>query len=172
MKGQAEIIGLVLIVILISIGFLLYVKFSLAPNDDVQSSFQESQLTQTFLNSMQKVSVQCGDRQFVMKDLLGRIAVGQSTPGCAAEDAVHQKFSTALDESLRKWGINYRLRFQRLPRNGDPEALDAANLPDLVNVDIPERLRCSEEMNRMADRVLIPIGVTQTNIVLLLERCQ
>ena len=83
-RGQAEMMGLAVIMILLALGFLFYVKFFLkVPGNNIRASYEQTQLGQTFLNSLAKTELECGISTYTVQRLVKSIASGQ--PTCDAE---------------------------------------------------------------------------------------
>ncbi len=60
-RGQAEMIGLILIVLLLAAGFLLYIRFSVkAPEESIKARYEQTQMGQTFVTSLAKTQLACG----------------------------------------------------------------------------------------------------------------
>jgi hypothetical protein len=177
-KGQAEIMGLVLIVLLIAVGFLLYVKFGLTKQaTDVRAQYEQSNLGQTFLNSIVKAEVPCapGDaRVYSLQKLLEQTASGK--PKCSgSQEALITAFITqTLTKTLDEWGLNYQFRL--VIRRGTQSASEFEQLsgliPNFTNAAYPVQQRCNPRTDHSQDTYSfqLPPSFTQT-IELQLLRC-
>jgi hypothetical protein len=79
-QGQAEIFGLVLIVLFIAIGFLLFIRFTLNSDQgqSLKAVYDGKQTGQTFVNSLTKVELDCGNGKVAsIRDLLIDLASGK-----------------------------------------------------------------------------------------------
>jgi hypothetical protein len=168
-RAQAEIIGLVLIVLLIAIGFLLYVHFSITGNGGgAQQSYETTQLGQSFINSLVKSKVMCGDVSYSVEDLVRDVAAG--TTKCAAEEALDNFINDSLHATLDPWGINYRLVVVR--KVGSSE--ETIGLANFTNEKLRPAQRCNDPrsknpMDRTADDS--PVTGTGAFVSIRLEQC-
>lgn len=129
-RGQAEMIGLLLIVIILVIGFLLYVRFSLTKDDgpSAKERFDKTQLGTTFVTSLAKTDIPCGALTAPLQELIVDIASGDTS--CPAENAVDSAVTAILHDTLDMMGKNYLLRFVRRTRDDQTEPI---GLPDYTN---------------------------------------
>ena len=153
-RAQAEIIGLALIVILIAIGFLLYVKFSLTgAGTSARESFEQTNLT--------------------LEKHLQYIADGN--PRCSSpghEEVIHAFLNETLNRTLSSWGINYRLVIVTKRVGTSSEDPIASGFPNFTNPLYPANERCSDRMDRNADHYEISVPPSYTKTVeIRLERC-
>ncbi len=65
MKGQMEILGLVVVVLLIMLGLLLFVSFNLSPNEQkpVKNDFIKTQIAQNYINTLMDTTSSCNKMQ-------------------------------------------------------------------------------------------------------------
>ncbi len=145
-RGQAEIIGLLLIVILLAIGFLLYIRFSLQSEENsFKTSFETSQLGQSFVTSLVASNRPCGVQESTLGGLLKEIARGTGKcdrPGLTTEEQVKNYIAKVLEETSYLFGRNYNLTFVRVTGTSE-EPLDKTNLPPFTNPDIPPKEQCT-----------------------------
>jgi hypothetical protein len=170
-KGQAEIMGLVLIVLLIAVGFLLYVKFGLTKQaTDELSRYEKSNLGQTFLNSIVKAEVPCtpGDpRRYSLQELLEQTASG--TPKCP-EATITDFINRTLNKTLDAWGLNYQFRLV-INRSTFFEPL-SDHIPNYTNPMYPAQQRCNARMDHSQDTYPIQVKPSYTQTIeLQLLRC-
>lgn len=113
-KGQMEIFGLVIIVILLAMGLLFAIAIlTKTPTREVQR-VKESVQAANFLNTIMSTTSECGKR--TVRELLQDCAVASKEWVGAAlcEDGrntcetTHSMISTMLKETLGKWGKNYQ----------------------------------------------------------------
>jgi len=161
-RGQAEIVGLILIVLLLAVGFLFYVKFALSPDKghEAYERYGETQFGQTFVLSLSQMTVRCGSVDYTLEELLKM--VGEGTTRCDAEGTINAEVQRVLDETLRPWEKNYRLRFLYKARNGEPQPIDGLDV--LTNPDVPEEQRCADELPHSSDYQLIPLNLASVEI--------
>jgi len=125
-KAQMEIIGLVVIVILISLGMLFLVQFSLKEKPD-EKAFTRKGLAFSTLSTLLKTTVDCGlgdEQRRELREVLGDCASnsypGQSadasfTNRCGVEESCAFFTSTAsglLERTLGVWGKHYEFQAQ------------------------------------------------------------
>lgn len=106
--------GLVVIVILVVVGFFLYLGFQInQPEPDVLEPFQNDQLAQNFVNSYVKTQTPCG---FTMSKLIQDCATARNltcegTGSCILVENVTRHL---LNTTLRQWGYSYRFAIPAL----------------------------------------------------------
>jgi len=115
-KSQAEIVGLVIIVLLITIGILFIVKFVvLKENPNTKIDFVHSELASNMINVMLKTTVTDCKRSSVT-ELFKDCAAVQSHIDCDDDgipdscEKVNETIKIILDESLVKWRNQYEFR--------------------------------------------------------------
>lgn len=169
-RAQAEIIGLVIIVILITLGFLLYVGFSLAKETRTTNQYVgQTQLGQTLVNSLATTDITCGSSPAAVEDLIRDAVTGRggSLP-CDAIQEVETFFALMLGQTLDVWGTNYRLYV------GERDGLSVDPHPDFrvfQNPSIPPEERCSDRSDRTADIYLIQLFPDPGQVELRVEQC-
>ncbi len=161
MKGQAEMMGLALIMVLLAVGFLLYVKFALVPDT---TPLPRTQLGQTFVNSLVKTEIDCGPSLYTVEELL--VMVATENENCDAQGSLQTNIDNFLNQSLDLWGINYRLTIV----NQKTEA--PIGLPVFVNRNIPLEEQCNENMDRVADVYPVSLYPIPGNLEVRLEQCE
>lgn len=154
MRGQTEIIGLMLIMVVLAIGFLFYIRFSTDTNDQPRTT--ENELTRTFLSSLVKTDIACGS---TVQNAVKRLANGN--PTCTASELT-SFFNDTLTPTFTRWGYNYRFVVDR-----EGEEL----LPVLTNANIPDAARCNPSMDRIAEREIIRLYPNPGNAEIRLELC-
>ena len=108
-KAQVEIIGLLLIIILVSMGILFALYFAVNPAKDtyVQAA-KESILAANWLNTMLGTTTGCLDR--TTKELLQDCALG-TTIKCPGDknscQYANETIGTMLDRTLNAWQRSY-----------------------------------------------------------------
>jgi hypothetical protein len=109
-KAQMEIMGLVIIVILLTLGLLLVVKFIvLKPESKIRQIQGESQLAANLLNSLLQASTSCNNQQ--IRALLQDCATSNQIT-CNGEDActfVNRTISYILEMTLIRWNKSFNL---------------------------------------------------------------
>ncbi|RME30835.1 hypothetical protein D6789_04480 [Candidatus Woesearchaeota archaeon] len=167
-RGQAEIIGLVIIVILITLGFLLYVGFTLSRETRTTNDYVgQTQLGQTLVNALATTDIFCGANHAAVEDLIRDVVVGRSVP-CDAAREVETFFTLVLGQTLDVWGVNYRLFI------GERDGLRVTPHEDfrvLTNPSIPSDERCSDTSDRTVDVYLIQLFPSPGQVELRLEQC-
>ncbi len=157
--------GFVLIVLVITTAFLFYVGAMLSREGGRAPPPGGDALATSFLSSIIKTTVSCGDRDYPVSELLRQVALSQER--CPATRALTVFFQGVLDETFNDWGLNYNLRF--LLKSKD--RLDPLDLPVFTNEEIPEEERCSAATGYVTETVLIPILKGAGGVEVRLERC-
>ncbi len=112
-RGQMEIIGLAVIVIMLSFGLIFALKTMIKPPSKIQESFAQKQLSQNMIDAMIKSSTNC--RSLDLQELLidcansglgGRIECS----GVKSCTFVRGAMETILERTLDEWAVPYRLR--------------------------------------------------------------
>ena len=118
-KAQMEIIGLVVIVILISLGMLFLVQFALKEQPDGES-FTRKGLAFSAMSTLMKTTVDCGGgKELSMREVLAECA--ENRPGtrfpftrtCGEQDScvTFQEISNSLlQRTLSSWGKQYKFK--------------------------------------------------------------
>ncbi len=113
-RGQMEIFGLVIIVILLAMGLLFaIVILTKTPTREVQR-VKESVQAANFLNTIMSTTSECGKR--TVRELLQDCAIANKEwvgatlceDGRNTCETTQSMISTMLKETLGKWGKNYR----------------------------------------------------------------
>jgi hypothetical protein len=110
-KAQMEIMGLVIIVLLISLGFLFVVKFVvMAPPKDIRQEHEQSQMSANLLNSLlQSTATDCNNQQ--IKSLIRDCAMSEEIycGGNYSCEYVNETFTKVLSQTLDAWNRKYYL---------------------------------------------------------------
>jgi hypothetical protein len=110
-KAQMEIMGLVVIVLLISLGFLFVAKFVLmAPSKDIRQEHEQSQISANLLNALlQSTAPDCNNQQ--IKSLIRDCAMNEEIycGGNYSCDYVNNTFNDVLAQTLDAWNKKYYL---------------------------------------------------------------
>ncbi len=116
-KGQLEIFGLAIVVILIALAFLFAVQFFLLrPEADAIQPAKEGALAANFLNSVLGVTTDCYGRS--IKELLqdcalsGVLQCHGDTNACLYSE---QEIKKMLDSSLGEWKKSYLFTVKGMP---------------------------------------------------------
>jgi len=140
-RAQAEIMGLLLIVIIIALGFIFYLRF--VAKDDGGSTiiqdFKEDDLGNSFVASISKSTVECGTRQLPVKTILAGIVQGNTI--CSnQEDVLRTYFKTVLENTLKPMGINYNFTILKGTSMTDPGSLTIVQDYSFKNEDFSDNL--------------------------------
>ena len=110
-KSQAEIVGLVIIVLLITIGLLFVVKFVvLREPSDVKKTFVHSELASNMVKVLLETTTTC--KESSVKDLFQDCAAFKGI-NCEELDScemVNDTIGKILTNSLDKWNKQYEFR--------------------------------------------------------------
>lgn len=118
-KAQAEIIGLVLIVIMVTLGMLFFIKFSLESSPE-KKVFTRKGLAYSTMSSLLKTEIHCRDPNHntfleignkLIEDCAAYRVSDFSNYNCEnlnSCDFLDQKINIMLEETLGEWNKNYR----------------------------------------------------------------
>ncbi len=168
--AQAEIIGLIFILLFLAVGFLFYVKFSFQEEDEgLRETYERKQLGITFVTSLPSVTVACGSQHYPVRTMIETIATTRGTAFCSSsmEDALSTKIKELLNATLDEWGVNYRLVIARKTGSGE----QGIGLPNFTNPNIPLRERCDETKPRLPDAHLLSLHPSPGSVEIRLEQC-
>lgn len=153
-KGQMEIIGLVIVVILISLGMLFLLKFVVfQPVGEERATFTQSQLTSNTLGAMLNTITTCrAEGEVTLSDLIQDCAMGLDCDGGVRScDFLEEVVGTILESSLKEWNKDYEFKVTKQNQdtlinpvvNGDcSQSKDSSNQPlrtrtrELLNVQL------------------------------------
>ena len=129
MRGQQEIIGMVIIVIMISIGFLFFAKFAIDSNTD-KSVFVRKGLSYSTMSAILNTKVECrttalsmGEK--ILEDCMKGVRDSDyCDSGKTACDLFRNMSTTMLEQTVVAWGKNYELRIFKTSVGYDPELFD------------------------------------------------
>ncbi len=111
-KSQIEIMGLIVIIILVVIGFFIYIVLSLnSDNNEPKQEFENDQLAQNFVTSLVKTDTAC---EYSVAELVKNCRLGKNI-SCSQPNACIYLNSTVqqiLEKTLNIWGYAYLLEIQ------------------------------------------------------------
>jgi len=110
-KSQAEIVGLVIIVLLITIGLLFFVKFVvLKEPSDTKNTFINSELANNMLDVLLRTTTDC--KESSVSDLFQDCATFKKIDcdGINSCEKVNETIEWILTGSLDKWSKQYEFR--------------------------------------------------------------
>ena len=113
-KSQAEIIGLVIIVLLITMGLLFFVKFGiLDKEDDIKGSFIDSELANNMVDVLLKTTTDC--KESSVTDLFQDCAAFNKIDcnGMNSYEKLNQTIDIIFGKTLEKWKKSYEFRAYR-----------------------------------------------------------
>jgi len=111
-KGQMEIIGLVIIVILISLGILFYLQFSLNTRTTTKQEFTGAQMVTNTINTLLELNLpECGGDMNVRKLIQNCQNLNdKECKGIKACSYVNQTTKKIFGKTLEKWNKKYKLK--------------------------------------------------------------
>jgi len=116
-KSQMEIMGLVIIIILVSIGMLFAIQFLMKkPTGRETAAVKESTVAANFLNTMLSTTTDCYKRN--MKELLQDCALTGGSTNCfglSSCDYVSDQIEILLNNTLAKWKKDYYFTISGAP---------------------------------------------------------
>jgi len=110
-KSQAEIIGLAIIVILITMGLLFFVKFGISnKKDDTKGSFVNSELASNMVTVLLKTTTDC--KKSSVSDLFQDYATFNNIncDGMNSDEKLNETMDIIFGETLEKWEKSYKFR--------------------------------------------------------------
>lgn len=125
MRAQQEIIGMVIIVIMISIGFLFFAKFAIDSNTD-KSVFVRKGLSYSTMSAILNTEVECRTYSEAMGDIILENCLrynpsNECDSGMDACELFMNISTTMLEQTVGTWGKNYELRVFKTSVGYDPE---------------------------------------------------
>ena len=115
-----EIMGLGVLVVLISLGMLIYLSTAATKTQETpQKSFSQRQLGINFLTTYKEVSVDCGLNQVNIEELIKYCALNSSFTCYGKTHCEQLNITTTgiLNNSLDLWNIKYNLSIEDIPFN-------------------------------------------------------
>ena len=114
-KAQMEIMGLVIIVILISMGVLFALRFSLSDQkSNLREQVVESELAAHILNAMLSTTTNCTNKNLItIAELYQDCALSNRVRCDSGRDACEEAQNVTkliLDKTLEIWGKSYRFK--------------------------------------------------------------
>jgi len=119
MKGQSELIGLVVVVMIISFGIILFLVFSAnSEQNSLKKQYLDEQIVINFNDAI--LSTTSGYRNQEIAFLLDHCATYGSAlrdgkTGCAIAQEI---IEVILERTVTQWGILYEYRVAYIPRSG------------------------------------------------------
>lgn len=117
-RGQAEIMGLIILVVILVVALLIYLRLSSNGGSAIEDLYSERQFGQSFVTTLLRTEVRhssCGQSRHETGVLLRAVAEGSPGPcaqAAAAKSAVESLLSSQLlPGTLDKWDLSYRLLF-------------------------------------------------------------
>lgn len=105
-----EIMGLVVIVILLTLGMFFMIAFRTNKTEkEIMKTYDDDQLAANFIISTLKTSATCG--KFTMEDLIQDCAVEKkiNCSGMLSCNYVNHTMNMFVNQTLKKWGKKYNL---------------------------------------------------------------
>jgi len=112
-RGQAEILGLAVVVVLMVIGFAIAMQFSLRPRDNVKRQVTDRQLASAMLTALLNTNLECKD--VTLAEVLQDCASSNVFEYCgsprrrACQEAAYVT-GLILNRTLGEWGKDYQLQ--------------------------------------------------------------
>lgn len=114
-KGQLEIMGLVLVVVLVSLGMLFLLKFVVfKPVGEERATFTRSQLATNTLDALIKTETECEGRTIeeLINDCIG-FQQYDDCNGLGSCNFLDEKISFIFEETLVKWQKHYNFQVSK-----------------------------------------------------------
>jgi hypothetical protein len=115
-KGQAEIIGLMIIVVIITIGMLFYLSYVTSQSDSsskdsLQKEFVDNELSASFIQTIVRTTIpQC--QGLSVEDLIVFCGLDEQPSRCNQNPCqlLNQTLDHIRNNSLESWGRSYSLK--------------------------------------------------------------
>lgn len=148
-RSQMEIFGLVLIIILVTLGLLFAVVVLTRPSDTGVSYVKESMMASNFLNTMlSTTAVGCGSRTLrnVLQDCGSSSTPSMCSNGMNTCEFAKEVVGHMLDRTLREWGKDYQF-FVEGPGGLDSVSIKTADCAgEIEGASRPEKVTPSLDM--------------------------
>ncbi|PIN81023.1 hypothetical protein COV13_02420 [Candidatus Woesearchaeota archaeon CG10_big_fil_rev_8_21_14_0_10_32_9] len=157
-KGQIEIMGLLVIVILISLVIFFSLSFNLKNSVNeapVKQDFKDAQTTGNFGTTLLETTTNCSRS---IRDLLSDCAFTQEV-NCAGQTScqlANNSINRILEETLDKWNYNYTLQI-----SSDSELVTDFN-----------KTGCDPAKTKSVTTDITPFGTTFSSMKLTLKICR
>lgn len=150
-RGQMEIMGLVIIVVLVMFGVLFVVKFVvLSPEEDLSREYRDSRLAANTLTALLGTVTEC--RSATMSELLGDCAVAGALtcPAGTSCDQARAVMNVVFNATFDAWNKQYQLSI------GGPGRVSKLSF----------NRGCTRDMNRetKSHPLPTPAGIVQLNL--------
>ncbi|MBU0471768.1 MAG: hypothetical protein KKF89_05220 [Nanoarchaeota archaeon] len=114
-KAQMEIMGLLVIVILLTLGMFFVVSFKTqTPKRDIKTSYEDDQLASNFIITLLKTTSDC--TKYNMEELIQDCAA-EKRLRCSDMDSctyVNQTINDLLGKTFEKWGKKFRFEIENM----------------------------------------------------------
>ena len=166
-KAQTEMVGLVILIILISLGVLFVVQFMVkdtARQTQESARFQKSDMAKGIVMTLLKTTSNCDDiNKYSFEDLYKDCARGgfiECTTGENSCEYINESLQTILNSTLNNWYVKDYIFTAKVMSN----KVTQATLTNIISGD------CSGK-NREGYDVPIPLFTTGNNILIFLGIC-
>jgi len=166
-KAQMEIMGLVIVVILIALGVLFALRFSLSEDTSgLREEVVESELAGSLLNAMVSTTTECNTINPITlaelyqdcSSLSNGIRCESTTPGRTACEEAQNITQLMLNETLEKWGKKYHFH---ISGSASEDAKIALNISNTI-----------DGCGRLYERKSIPLPTRVGTVILQLDICK
>lgn len=134
-RSQLEIMGLVIIVILISIGLLFAVQFAVLnqSNDDNANVFTQERLADSMIDSLLRSTTNCNGLS--LNDVIKECRLGGYTCNNGQDACTYSRkyINESLQNTINKWGKNYNLTAKIGSSSGSGSRFDSENVFDPIS---------------------------------------
>lgn len=115
-KAQTEIMGLIVIVVLLTLGMFFTVSFQASqPKKEVKKTYDDEQLSSSFILSFLKTNAEC--RNYDIEELIADCATEKRIvcEGNSSCKYVNKTLNLFLKETLIKWNKKFNLTIEGIP---------------------------------------------------------
>ncbi|MBC8500599.1 MAG: hypothetical protein ISS25_01020 [Nanoarchaeota archaeon] len=112
-KGQMEIMGLIVIVILLTLGMVFIVSFKTSqPKREVKKSYEDDQLASNFIIAFLKTNSDC--RKHTIENMIQDCAIEKriNCNGLSSCKYVNETINVFLDKTLKKLGKKFKFEIE------------------------------------------------------------
>lgn len=109
-KGQMEILGLAIVVILLTLGVLFFIRFALSEKpSELKQSYEQTEMASNMINTMLRLDTECRGKSMteLMQSCASTIEIncGNGVMACEYLDNVVDEI---MANTLESWGLEYQ----------------------------------------------------------------
>ena len=123
-RGQMEIMGLAVVVILVIVGITLLIRFSLTPAKQTKEKFEAGQLPETIITALEQSTTDCQEQSManLIEDCGAFGGTIQCEPGKNSCQYTQESINGVLVELLERM-LKYKYKVIKVESKGKPEEI-------------------------------------------------